>query len=65
MVQHTNSFIWVFIEWVLMINIAKDQSFSTHAKHSEKLTCAFQELRNVSFSEHFVVDTELITHKMI
>ena len=48
-----------------MINIAKDQSFSTHAKHSEKLTCAFQELRNVSFSEHFVVDTELITHKMI
>ena len=30
-----------------------DHSFSTYAKFSENLTCAYQGVRNVSFSENF------------
>ena len=33
--------------------IHMDHSFSTYAKFSENLTCAYQGVRNVSFSENF------------
>ena len=36
------------------LNRILDHPFSTHAKFPEKRTCAYQRVRNVSFSENFV-----------